>query len=615
MIKIFEWMLTSSVLLGALLLLRRALWGKISRRLQYGLWLAAVLRLLIPFSLPAASSVANVAAVLPAQQRLSGQAAMVETDFSPAGEALAEETLPSAGEEENRLFPLTLLWAAGSAAVGGWFLLVNISFGRGLRRQRERYAADCLLPVYLVWNIPSSCLFGLFHPAVYITAQAAETPQMLRHVLAHEYCHFRQRDLFWSLLRVLCLTLHWFNPLVWAAAACSRTDCELACDERTMALLGEEQRLAYGETLLSLIRIRQSPAQLGCMATTMALGHSGLKKRIQMIAHAPKAALSGLLLAAVGTLALVSCTFTGAKPASDELLHQLTDSLFYEDGSVYFTLPGNYPNGEDWNIQIAGRAGMGEQSRSVHFFEKANAERSWKPGGEYQIDLSNASYQELWMEASLHSSGQSVRVDLLALQQEQSLPQGYQLLAVRFPAYEQQALQQNSLAAAASFQAQLALPEGWRIEAPKEPQSGSSPFYTVLDIVVGEGEGQRVATIGFNGYTPYEGEEELPPQEVYKTVYYELRLGRMEVWDPYTPVRTDESGESGIAGVSYLDEEYMREHPDAAMASVPVLETKGILCYQKELAAYVGIRFLPDCGVSEQQLQTIAASLQLRPEP
>ena len=48
-----EILITSSVLIAALLLLRRVFRKSISRRAQYALWALVLLRLLVPFNLPA----------------------------------------------------------------------------------------------------------------------------------------------------------------------------------------------------------------------------------------------------------------------------------------------------------------------------------------------------------------------------------------------------------------------------------------------------------------------------------------------------------------------------------------------------------------------------------
>ena len=58
-----EWILSSSVLIAILILLRRCLRGKMKPQLQYGLWLLVLVRLLMPFSL--GESAMSVEQILP----------------------------------------------------------------------------------------------------------------------------------------------------------------------------------------------------------------------------------------------------------------------------------------------------------------------------------------------------------------------------------------------------------------------------------------------------------------------------------------------------------------------------------------------------------------------
>ena len=85
-----EVLLTSSVLILALALLRRGLRGRIDPRLQYALWLLVVLRLLIPGSL------------FPAPLTVSGalsdwEASLAADDTVPASAADAPAQSPAAG--------------------------------------------------------------------------------------------------------------------------------------------------------------------------------------------------------------------------------------------------------------------------------------------------------------------------------------------------------------------------------------------------------------------------------------------------------------------------------------------------------------------------------------
>ncbi len=345
-----EILLTSSALILALLALRRLFRKVLSRRAQYTLWGLVLLRLLVPASLPAADF-SLLTAAEPVVSGLEGQALYL----SPSRVTLTapEGPLPSYRSEEdpkivlgppseNSVYSYTNsqqvvheveyarqivladqlppIWHGGMAAMACWLVLSNLLFWRKLRRARRPYPVEgSPRRVYLVEEgLPSPCLFGLFRPAIYLTPAALQSPDRLRHVLAHEETHARHLDPLWSLLRAVCLTVYWFDPLVWWAALASRTDCELACDEGALRRLGEAERVPYGRTLLSLIPVRKAPANPLLSATTMTAGKRQLKDRITRVAENP-VYLGRALFAAVALAALVcAVTFTGAKTPAPE---------------------------------------------------------------------------------------------------------------------------------------------------------------------------------------------------------------------------------------------------------------------------------------------------------
>ena len=161
------------------------------------------------------------------------------------------------------------------------------------------------------------CLFGVLRPAIYLTPEAASEPVTLAHSVEHELTHYRHGDHIWALLRCLCLVLHWYNPLVWLAAALSRRDAELACDEATIRRLGEAERAAYGRTLIRISCERR--ATLLRTATTMNCGKRGLRERIALIAKRPKTAAYALVILILAAIAVTGCTFTGAQAGEPDL--------------------------------------------------------------------------------------------------------------------------------------------------------------------------------------------------------------------------------------------------------------------------------------------------------
>ena len=354
-----EILITSSVLIAALVLLRVVFRTSIPRRVQYGLWALVLLRLLIPVELPALPiSVLNAAQ----GSRQAVEAAMEAPVYVPPADRLSPQFQSGAGDDtqgpsdtlgstvvetEGEAKPaaslttaqaLTAVWIAGMAGMAFFFLAVNLRFRRRLVRSRTPFPAEgCPLPVYLCRDLPSPCLVGLFRPAIYLTPAAAE-PGRLRHVLLHEETHARHGDPLWSLLRCLCLTIYWFDPLVWAAAILSQRDCELACDEGVLLRLESGERLAYGQTLLALVPVK-GPANPVLAATTMTAGKRQMKDRITRIARAPRPAVAAVLAAVLLAAMACACTFTGSQAGDSP------DPVPSQDQTPVAAEPTVYP---DW---------------------------------------------------------------------------------------------------------------------------------------------------------------------------------------------------------------------------------------------------------------------------
>ena len=246
-----EVLVSSTVLILALTALRFLLRGRISPGLQYALWLLVALRLLLPGTLMKSPvSVMNaVPDVSAAVQQLSApadrRAPAKAEEAAPAQTAAADTgTQPETVQLPIRTI-LKIVWLAGAAVLAAVMLAQNLIFLRKLRRARRAVSCpESPLPVWLVAGLPSPCLVGLFRPEIYLTPEAATDPEVCRFVLRHELSHLRTGDPFWSLLRLGCLCLYWFDPFVWLAALLSRRDCELACDAHVLRNLDGQSRAA-----------------------------------------------------------------------------------------------------------------------------------------------------------------------------------------------------------------------------------------------------------------------------------------------------------------------------------------------------------------------------------
>ena len=227
------------------------------------------------------------------------------------------------------------IWIVGSMVVGGIFFTVHLRFRRRLYRARKlcQQSGDKIagngrktaglhrkLPIYQVKKLEAPCLVGVLRPAVYVGTDIPTGTERFRHVVTHEQVHYLHGDHIWALLRAVLVTVYWFHPFVWIAAAASVRDGEIACDHGTIKQLGEGERLTYGEMLLELSR-KNRGKRVYSFGTMLRPGRSEMKERIMRLAGGNGTRMSAGILAAVLMLGMAGCTFTGGAAENDDARH------------------------------------------------------------------------------------------------------------------------------------------------------------------------------------------------------------------------------------------------------------------------------------------------------
>ncbi|MDE5818161.1 MAG: hypothetical protein K2I07_02425 [Lachnospiraceae bacterium] len=374
---------------------------------------------------------------------------------------------------------LCIVWLIGAVIMSLYLLTVNIRLYRQLHRARVlmssgRWAKDGrTLPVYCCEKLATPCLFGVCRPAIYLNATALADEKNHAFALAHEQQHYRHKDHIWSFVRLVCLTVYWFHPLVWAAAILSAKDCELACDEGVTAQITKEECAEYGRSLLSQVPLRRGRMYLTA-TTSMSSSARTLKRRLLAITQKKKASVRAAFLTAAMLLFVAGCTFTGAddrsanmgnddaaglaaeggegenvtdagsadengmdEPAQPispdaELLSKLKESIQIDaDGTLTFTIPVSDHAPEDWSISITGKQSVGDGDRITSFVEHGQEGYIWESGKTFSLTIggSDSDMAELSMDITLSSfseDGEEIRtstdMDLLACWRERSEP-------------------------------------------------------------------------------------------------------------------------------------------------------------------------------------------------
>jgi len=352
------WVISSSLLILFTILLRRLLRGRITPGLQYGLWLLVLVRLLVPGNvLFSPVSVAQVVQGLDGKQTtVSTQAYEFQRNTAHYTYFVDEYVQPSNQAIDDQVDfgrILTAVWLVGVATTGFALIWNNLKFYFKLRSSRTpRFPAE-KPPIYEAPALSSPCLFGVLCPAIYLPCGLSLSPEDVCHVLAHERAHFRHGDHIWALLRSIALSLHWYNPLVWAAVILSKQDSELASDAAAIRFLGESNRVAYGQTLLRLITAApKSTDPLSC-ATTMSSGRKNLEQRIRMIVKSPKMLTATAVSALLLVILMAAITLTSAPESEPYIPNTAANSMtiFHHHVDAIIVL-GEKKQAKSWNCSI-----------------------------------------------------------------------------------------------------------------------------------------------------------------------------------------------------------------------------------------------------------------------
>lgn len=151
--------------------------------------------------------------------------------------------------------------------------------------------------------ISSPMLIGFFKPCIIITDDKISDIDFYYTIL-HELTHYKRRDMFYKWLVQFIVCLHWFNPFIYLMEYKINQDCELSCDEAVIKKLNVNERRFYGDTLLNAAggSYKNSVASI-----TLNESKKLLKERLKFIMNYKKLSKIGIFITILSTLFICIC--------------------------------------------------------------------------------------------------------------------------------------------------------------------------------------------------------------------------------------------------------------------------------------------------------------------
>lgn len=347
------WLIESSLLVLMIFGIRKVFSGKVSHAGIYALWLVVLFRFLIPVNfIHTPVSVADL--VMESLDRQEGAApdrTVQHTEENreegiegengsrtapaglSAGRAAQSGVIPvswqemgltgQTGDKEpagkrntDWMSVLGKIWASVSVVLFLWILLSNLCLLGKLKKSRVLCGQRQSVRIYATDAVSGPCLYGFFHPAVYIPGHLlpsrdnrGEERKEWNRMITHELVHYRHRDHIWAMLRTVLISVYWFDPLLWMAVSASRKDAELFCDETVIRILGEEERFGYGEML---VRLAGAASWGDFRYSMMSMSRRGKEMEQRIRAISTRRHYSRWILLPLAALLLMAVSVTGS---------------------------------------------------------------------------------------------------------------------------------------------------------------------------------------------------------------------------------------------------------------------------------------------------------------
>lgn len=365
--------LSAALMIVAIIILRALTIERFPKKTFLVLWWIALLRLLIPFSIPSVMSIyswispdvpkavhqevqeitesqstsepvleipsevlqnaspqEDAVSAVPEQTRSEVVENSTQFEMTPLPDTDIEyvEVKPSKSFSEIFFDALPAIWGVGIGVIAAFF---GINYWKGIREFRmslpveNEFVNEWLSSHQLRRNITIrqyDCIhtpltYGIFRPVILLPKESLkQPPSTLNFILTHEWVHIRRFDCVTKILLTAALCIHWMNPLVWVMYLLFNRDIELSCDETVLHLLGRNKRSDYA---LALIDMEEQKSGFASFAS--GFGRNAIEERIRAIMKMKKASLI-TILAAVVVVVCVSILFaTSAKnnPIDTEL--------------------------------------------------------------------------------------------------------------------------------------------------------------------------------------------------------------------------------------------------------------------------------------------------------
>lgn len=204
--------------------------------------------------------------------------------------------LKEVSKKYNNLFLLTVIWSLGIFITFGYHVVKHYLFCKTIKRitkplddqtklellhkKQEQLDVSDTVTCRICSSIGSPITVGLLHPII-ILPSCTYTEEELNYILRHELVHIKRKDILLQWLLLICLSLHWYNPILYLFIHIWKDFCESSCDSIVLSQATTTERIEYSKVLLKTALHQNQVHQL--LFINFNGGKRRMKNRLQSV--------------------------------------------------------------------------------------------------------------------------------------------------------------------------------------------------------------------------------------------------------------------------------------------------------------------------------------------
>lgn len=355
---IIEVMLTMSLCIVVLSVIKKITKNKYGFNVRYLLWYAIAIRLIIPFNFSLPTSIKIEQPNLPViyigetnefnQVKLDNR---ISTKYEVVNSFEDADTLAKSGKEISFIEIGLVI----SLIISGLLILIRIgTYYYDIKKLKRNYKKPSIalinlfndlqdsmgikkrIPIYVIENLSTPMLVGIIKPFVVIP-NIPLTHDQVAMICMHELMHYKRKDVLFKWILMFVRSLYWFNPVMILLYKEADKDIELSCDEMILREKSLEYRKEYGFTILDVLKNQNEKFNMS-LTTNFNSNKFVVKERIVGLLNTNVKKLSRNFI--VGTIGivlissmLVSCSSSGVK---NNVANRKIDRLDTTEGTEYY---------------------------------------------------------------------------------------------------------------------------------------------------------------------------------------------------------------------------------------------------------------------------------------